>query len=58
LVDRGISTHRTYALLGRLRSTLGFIATQPAKNALVIERMNQYAAMYQRFGCRRIHVYL
>lgn len=58
LVGRGISTRRACALLGVPRSTLGYVATQPAKDAPVIERMKHYAAMYPRFGYRRIHVYL
>ena len=37
---------------------LGYVATQAAKDAPVIERMKHYAAMYPRFGYRRIHVYL
>jgi len=57
-VDRGISTRRACALLGVPRSTLGYVPTQPAKDAPVIERMKHYAAMYPRFGYRRIHVYL
>ena len=57
-VDRGISIRRASALLSVPRSTLGYVATQPAKDALVIERMKHYAAMYPRFGYRRIHVYL
>lgn len=57
-VDRGISTRRACALLGVPRSTLGYVATQPLKDAPVIERMKHYAALYPRFGYRRIHVYL
>ncbi len=40
------------------RSTLGYVPSQPIKDAPVIERMKHYAAMYPRFGYRRIHVYL
>lgn len=58
IVSRGISTRRACALLGVPRSTLGYVATQPLKDAAVIERMKHYAAMYPRFGYRRIHVYL
>lgn len=58
LVDRGISQRRACALLGVPRSTLGYVATQSAKDAPVIERMKHYAAMHPRFGYRRIHVYL
>lgn len=57
-VDRGISVRRACALLSVPRSTLGYVAKQPAKDAPVIERMKHYAAMYPRFGYRRIHVYL
>ena len=58
IVGRGISTRRACALVGVPRSTLGYVATQPLKDAPVIERMKHYAAMYPRFGYRRIHVYL
>ena len=57
-MSRGISVRRACALLGVPRSTLGYVPTQPAKDAPVIERMKHYAAMYPRFGYRRIHVYL
>ncbi len=58
LVDRGISQRRACALLRVPRSTLGYVALQPIKDAPVIERMKHYAALYPRFGYRRIHVYL
>jgi putative transposase len=58
VVDRGISVRRACALLSVPRSTLGYVARMPAKDAPVIERMKHYAAMYPRFGYRRIHVYL
>lgn len=54
----GISIRRACALLGVPRSTLGYVATLPTKDAPVIERMRHYAAMYPRFGYRRVHVYL
>lgn len=49
---------RACASLGVPRSTLGYVATQPLKDAPVIARMKHYAALYPRFGYRRIHVYL
>ncbi len=55
---RGISARRACVLLGVPRSMLGYVGTQAAKDAPVIERMKHYAAMYPRFGYRRIHVYL
>ena len=58
MVGRGISARRACVLLGVPRSMLGYVATQAAKDAPVIERMKHYAAMYPRFGYRRIHVYL
>jgi putative transposase len=58
MTDRGISVRRACALLSVARSTVGYVPTQPAKDAPVIERMRHYAAMYPRFGYRRIHVYL
>ena len=57
-VSRGISTRRACALLGVPRSTLGYVARLPLRDAPVIERMKHYATMYPRFGYRRIHVYL
>ncbi len=53
-----MSTRRACALLGVPRSTLGYVARLPLKDAPVIERMRHYAAMYPRFGYRRIRVYL
>lgn len=58
VVDRGISVRRACALLSVPRSTLGYVARVPAKDAPVIDRMKHYAAIYPRFGYRRIHVYL
>jgi putative transposase len=57
-VDRGISARRACSLLGVSRSTLGYQAKMPQKDGPVIERMRHYAALYPRFGYRRIHVYL
>lgn len=57
-VSCGISARRVCALLGVSRSTLGYVARLPQKDGPVIERMKHYAAMYPRFGYRRIHVYL
>lgn len=57
-IDRGISARRACALLGVSRSTLGYEAKMPQRDGPVIERMRHYAALYPRFGYRRIHVYL
>jgi len=58
MAERGISRRRACALLGVPRSTLGYVARMPQKDAPVIERMRHYATLYPRFGYRRIHVYL
>ncbi len=58
VAERGISLRRACALLGVPRSTLGYEAKMPQKDASVIERLRHYAALYPRFGYRRIHVYL
>lgn len=58
VAERGISLRRACALLGVPRSTLGYEAKMPQKDAPVIERLRHYAALYPRFGYRRIHVYL
>ncbi len=58
VAERGISLRRACTLLGVPRSTLGYEAKMPQKDAPVIERLRHYAALYPRFGYRRIHVYL
>jgi putative transposase len=58
MVERGISARRACSLLDVSRSTLGYTAKMPEKDSPVIERMKHYAALYPRFGYRRIHVYL
>ena len=58
MVERGISARRACSLLDVSRSTLGYAAKMPQKDGLVIERMRHYAALYPRFGYRRIHVCL
>lgn len=58
VVERGISARRACSLLRVSRSTLGYAAKMPQKDAPVVERMRHYAALYPRFGYRRIHVYL
>ena len=58
MVERGISARRACSLLGVSRSTLGYEAKMPQKDAPVVERMRHYAALYPRFSYRRIHVYL
>ncbi len=57
MVERGISQRRACVLLGLARSALRYQARLPAKDAAVIERMKHYAALYPRFGYRRIHIY-
>jgi putative transposase len=58
MVERGISQRRACALLRLARSALRYQARLPAKDVAVIERMKHYAALYPRFGYRRIHIYL
>jgi putative transposase len=58
MVERGISQRRASALLRLARSSLRYQARLPARDASVIERMMHYAALYPRFGYRRIHIYL
>jgi putative transposase len=56
--ERGLSVRYACALMAVSRSTLGYAATQPAKDAGVITVMQGLSAQYPRFGYRRIHVYL
>lgn len=58
MVERGISARRACSLLRVSRSTLGYEAKMPQKDAPVIERLRHDVALYPRFGYRRIHVYL
>jgi len=55
---RGVSARRACALLDVARSTLGYAARMPLRDAPVIARMRVHAERYPRFGYRRIHVYL
>jgi putative transposase len=57
MIERGISQRRACVLLRVARSALRYQARLPLKDAPVIERMKHYAALYPRFGYRRIHVY-
>lgn len=55
---RGLSARRACALLRVARSTLGYVARLPAKDAPVADVMRSLAAQYPRYGYRRIHVLL
>jgi putative transposase len=57
-VSRGVSTRSACALMQLSRSSLGYEARLPKKDAPVIEVMQGLSAQYPRFGYRRIHIYL
>ena len=55
---RGLSQRRACTLLGVARSALSYESTKTRTDAPVVERMIKWAADYNRFGYRRILVYL
>jgi putative transposase len=55
---RGLSVRRACALLSVARSTLGYQPRLPIKDAAPVAAMRRLAALYPRFGYRRIQVFL
>jgi len=55
---RGLSCRRDCLLLCVARSSLGYESQKAKADAPVLDRMRQLAAMYPRFGYRRIRVLL
>jgi putative transposase len=55
---RGISVRRACALIGVARSTMGYEARMPAKDAPLITAMRDLSSQYPRYGYRRIHIFL
>ena len=55
---RGLSQRRACTLLGVARSALSYESTKTRTDAPVVERMIKWAADYNRFGYRRILIYL
>ena len=58
VTGRGLSERRTCALLSVARSTLGYRPRLPTKDAPAVAAMRRLAALYPRFGYRRIQVFL
>jgi putative transposase len=56
--ERGLSKRRACGLLEVSRSSLSYRLRLPAKDASVIEAMQQLSAQYPRFGYRRIRIFL
>ena len=56
--ERGLSKRRACGLLEVSRSSLSYRLRLPAKDAPVIEAMQQLSAQYPRFGYRRIRIFL
>ena len=55
---RGLSQRRACTLLGVARSALSYESTKTRADAPVVERMIKWAGDYNRFGYRRILIYL
>ena len=56
--QRGRSVRRACALLSVARSTVGYEAKLPQRDAAAVAVMNELAAQYPRYGYRRIQVFL
>ena len=56
--ERGLSERRACGLLGIARATLRYELRLPAKDAPVIADMRSLAALYPRYGYRRIRIFL
>ena len=57
-MSRGLSQRRSCALISVSRSTLGYQSRMDQKDAPIIVEMQRLAAMYPRYGYRRIQVFL
>lgn len=55
---KGLSQRRACTLLSVARSALRYRAVMPAKDAAVLARMQALAALYPRYGYRRIAIFL
>lgn len=55
---RGLSARRACTLLKVARSSLHYESRKAAKDAVVTERMKAHAALYPRYGYRRIRIFL
>lgn len=55
---KGLSQRRACTLLSVARSALRYRAVMPAKDAAVLVRMQALAALYPRYGYRRITIFL
>lgn len=56
--ERGLSVRRACTLLSVARSSLNYESRKAAKDAVVTERMKEHAALYPRYGYRRIRILL
>lgn len=56
--ERGLSVRRACTLLSVARSSLNYENRKAAKDAVVTERMKEHAALYPRYGYRRIRIFL
>ena len=57
-MGRGLSVRKACALLSVARSTLGYAPRLPIKDAPAVAVMRRLAALYPRFGYRRIQVFM
>ena len=55
---KGLSQRRACTLLGVARSALNYESTKTETDAPVVARMIKWAGDYNRFGYRRIRIYL
>ena len=56
--SRGLSSRRACALLSVARSSVGYVSTLGARDALVITAMRELAGQYPRYGYRKIRIFL
>lgn len=56
--ERGLSQRRACALLGLSRSRLRYMPIMDGKDAPAMEAMRRLAALYPRYGYRRIRIFL
>ena len=56
--ERGLSVRRACTLFSVARSALRYQGRKTAKDAGVIERMQELSAQYPRYGYRRIRIFL
>lgn len=57
-MGRGVTQRHACTLMSVARSGLVYECTMPAEDGPVMAAMRKYSAMYQRYGARRVRVFL